>query len=142
MNLTAMRDLTQVDPLPRTLGEKVSAPPAPTPVRTRDPALSPRVVEGADGKLETKIPENEGARAAKLHDAYKEFSEKIWRAVFEESLRSEISRRLVDTARAEREGWSTYQAGLSIYNCPYEKISRERLAWRTGWLSAREAGPR
>ena len=62
MNLTAMRDLTQVDPLPRTLGEAIPKPPVPTSPRSRDPVLSPRIVEGADGKLETKIPENEGAK--------------------------------------------------------------------------------
>ena len=115
MNLTAMRDLTQVDPLPRTLGEKVSAPPAPTPVRTRDPALSPRVVEGADGKLETKIPENEGARAAKLHD---------------------------DPPDAEHEGWAAYQCGYSNRMCPYKRASNQALLWQHGWTLASKIDPR
>jgi hypothetical protein len=64
MNLNAMKDLTQVDPI-GGLGEKIPrAEPAPPPLKRAPEPTNPRFKVGADGKLETNIPGNGAAKWA------------------------------------------------------------------------------
>lgn len=65
MNLNAMKDLSQVDPI-GGLGEKLPQAPAPKPEPKHEPERgNPRIVQKPDGMLETKIPGNEAARFVK-----------------------------------------------------------------------------
>jgi hypothetical protein len=62
MNMNAMKDLTQVDPM-GGLGEKLPrAEPVPPPLKRAPESANPRIVTGPDGKLETNIPGNGAAK--------------------------------------------------------------------------------